>query len=169
MEKISKSFFLNYIKNRKILFFVLFVQLFLILFYIYSSTENILYQDSLHPVNVNLIENLYSGNLSFGDLWQEYNGINIFGGMFLLLINVIIFKLNTRFEMWLSALSMFSVSLLTFEYFKRLLKKFFKMNDNILIQVLFIPITIIYFSLNQWENIVFTGGAVHIISILLFF
>ncbi|MDD4937786.1 MAG: hypothetical protein PHX34_02095 [Candidatus Shapirobacteria bacterium] len=158
-------FIFNKMKDRKILFFVLLIQVLLILFYIYNSTENIVYQDNLNPINTDLIENFYGKKLTFNNLWKEHNGINIFGSLTITLINIALFKLNTRFEILLSIFSMFIVSLITFEYFRKLVQKFTKNN---IIQLLFALIILIYFSLNQWENIVFNGGSIHIMSILPF-
>ncbi len=155
----------DYIRNRKILFLILFIQLLLIIIYIYNSTENIVYQDGLAPVNINLIEKFYAGKLYFNDLWKEYNGINIFGGLFITLVNVVFFRLNTRFEMLLAVFFMFITSLVMFDYFRKLVKKIV---SNKIVQISFGLIIFIYFSLNQWENFVFNGGSMHIMTILPF-
>ncbi|MEI8327613.1 MAG: hypothetical protein WCG02_00560 [Candidatus Taylorbacteria bacterium] len=119
----------------------------------------------LDPVNINLINHFFDGSLRFGDLWATYNGANIFGGLIITLANIVFFGLNTRFEMILSLVFMGITSVVLFEYVRKL---FLPIASRKLIQLLFSIILLIVFSLNQWENIVFSGGAIQIIGLLPF-
>jgi len=65
--QLSKYFFEKHAKL-VICMFLLF-QILLLLIYVFSATENIVYQDQLDLSTISVIEKFYNGNLKITDMW----------------------------------------------------------------------------------------------------
>jgi hypothetical protein len=160
MKKIKSLILGNYIV------FIFSIFLFILyIVYIQKSTENIIYQDQFEKVHLNFISNYFEGKLSFKDLWASDGGHRLLGYHTITLINAIFFKLNTQIEMYLGAVILLIACILLYTSYQKSLKD---ISDPKFIQLSFLLISIILFSLNQWENIVFGMGLSIIIPILSF-
>jgi len=151
----------NFIKKKFILIGSLSLLLGLFYYYIFLSTSNIAYQDQFAEPQINLITKYFEGNLSFEDVWQIHNGHRMLAYDLIKVANVIFFKYNTQIEMFLTGIFLLLASVFLYQNFK---KNFSTLPEKI-IQILFIPTAIIIFSLNQWENFVFSMGLANIMPI----
>jgi hypothetical protein len=150
--------------KRVVNIFLIFQILFLLV-YVFLATENIVYQDQLDPTVINTIQKFYNGNLKMSDMWGIYNGgINMFGGQLLMLLNIILFRLNTRMDMILGLVCV----LLSSYFLIRYINKIFNKTNEKLVMIICMAIIFIETSLVQWENIVFSGGSIQLIGVCFF-
>jgi len=131
--------------------------------YLRTATANIAYQDYLGHTHI--LEKLYAHTLTFWDLWSPYNTFHrVPGGLGIYLLNALLFRLDTRIELYLTIAWLVPLSILLFVAFRRSLGT----PAGWAVQLSFVPILVILFSLAQWENYVFSGGAYHVLQAFVF-
>lgn len=141
------------IRENKLFIFVLLSVFFIYIIYINRSAANIIFQDQYDFLG--FIERYFNGNLKFIDLWQSHMEHRTLGYNILFVINAKYFDLNTLYEMYLGSIFLVITSVLLFRQYKKSLN--FD-TSKLWTTFAFIPIVLIVFSLNQWENIVFGLG-----------
>ncbi len=155
---------LRIIKNNYILIILLLLQFLMYMFYIYNSTSNIIFQDQFHFMGI--IKKYFESSLSFADLWRGHLEHRTLGYNTIFLLNAIFFHLNTLIEACLGAVILLFTCILIYFSYHNSLNEILK---NLYIQISFIVlISFVIFSLNQWENIVFSLGIAIMLKTLLF-
>lgn len=136
---------MKFIKNN---LWIICVFVFFILFgvvYINRTFVDVVFLDGLMPLP--LIEKYFNGSFSFKDLnliWGEHR---LTGYLLIYLINTIVFGLNMRIEPFIFLLSYFLIGLIIYGIYKKLFRDVFKNNYQLWIEISFLPILFLIFSL----------------------
>ena len=140
----------RFLKQRYIFYIALMFFFLLHLYYIWNSTANIIKSDFFNPQIMGIIQRYCEGKLSLYDLWRPYCSIRPIGLVALLTGGIKYFHLNAHVAVYLSAFLLLFTVMIFFEYYRH---KLSHLADNRNIQISFIPLLIVFFSLNQWENL----------------
>ncbi|SDI80702.1 hypothetical protein [Paenibacillus typhae] len=150
-----KSKLISFFKKNTFIIMGIFVFTIFYIIYINNSTANIMFQDQFDLMYI--LDKYFSGTLTIYDLWRGHLEHRLFGYNIIFLLNAIIFKYNSYFEFYLGALSLAITAVLIYVRFKRYVKKE-PIHQKVLFYSISVLILLIIFSLNQWENMVFSLG-----------
>lgn len=157
---------MNFIKkNFPVLFLVLLNFLFLV-FYLHRSTANIVYSDQFYTVDM-VVKRIYEKNFNLFAIlartWNEGGMHKSIGGVFLTLINLKFFKLNTLVDMYSSAFVLLLTVLVLYFYYNKNLT-----GNKLLPRFFFLLISFIVLSLDQVELLTFGNGLYLFLRMFLF-
>lgn len=130
-------------------------------FYIFSSARNIVFQD--HFRYLEIADKVVNGRLDITYLWLSFSGHRSPINLLTFLLNAKYFHLNTLMEIYIGAIILTITSFVLIYYFYK------SINFTSIKKIYFIiPIIFIIFSLDQWENIVFSDGARLMLNMLVY-
>ena len=112
-----------------------------------------------------IVDKYFNGNLTFHDLWRSYLEHRTLAYHLIFLGNAILFQLNTLIDIHMSAVIVLITAILVFFQYK---KSMIGLANERFVQISFITISIIIFSLNQWEIITLGIGVVLFLRVMIF-
>jgi hypothetical protein len=131
--------------------------------FVLRASEDIVFQDVL--TRVPLLEKMYAGRVTAGDLWEPVNLVHRGPvNKAILLLNARFFALQARWVELLGALWIGLASFILYGRFQYSLRGLSRWQT----QVLFLPIPLILGSLAQWSNILFCEGTYQIMQVPFF-
>jgi hypothetical protein len=126
--------------------------------YVHRTSANIVFQDHINLVSK--VDRYFSGQLSWSDVWILYDDSpylihRLPAAVLLTIANAAFWHWNTRAELFLGALWLSGLAVTLFVMFRATLAD---RACDLQMQLLFIPIALVVYSLTQWENFLLTIG-----------
>lgn len=133
-----------------------------VLRYILNSSANVVFSDDFYYI-VNIVKKYYESHLAFTDLWTPYNGARNVIQKLIFLFSAKITDLNVQIVMCLSLFVILGTAILLYKYYTWNVNN----KNQYYNLVAFMPVTLLLFSIRQWEN--FLQASNDAIFIMFFF
>lgn len=133
--------------QKYILICFLFINTFFLIYYLFSATKNVVFMDYWR-LSERLIPLVCNNELTFSDLWSGDWGQRNPLQLALFCLNIKYFNLNAMIPVYLGA---GTICIYLFLYLQIYIKRVFKPNSMLEQIVMFTPIVLCAFCLNQWE------------------
>lgn len=161
---------MNYIKNNWVICaFIVFILLEIV--YINRSFIDVTFLDGLMPLP--MIEKYFQGNLSLTDINMSWGQHRLIGYSLIYLANTVFFGLNIKLEPYIFLLSYFSIGLVLYFVYKKFLKTFFKNSFRWWMELSYLPILFLIFSLvhapGMYMTTQFVVGTLFFVLVIKFF
>jgi hypothetical protein len=119
--------------------------------YVWFTSTDLVFRDDMYLIKGGPIENYLKGTLTFADLWRPTDFTRILGYNLLLILNIKFFSMNSKLLALLVPFFMMASAILIYsEYRKTLVAR-----SREFIALTFVALSLIIFSVIQWEALVF--------------
>jgi len=137
--------FVKFIKNNLLIICAFVILILLSISNVNRSFIDVPYLDGL--MQVPTVEKYFSGTLKFSDIAQRWGEHRLIGYTLIFLLNTILFRLNMKMEPFIFVLVYFLIGLVLYFCFKNIFKEIFKDKFKKWMEILYLPILFITFSL----------------------
>lgn len=142
-----KSFILKFIKNNLIVIIAFVVFSLLTVLYIERTYVDAPFLDGL--MQVPTVEKYFKGTLSIQDITKQWGEHRLIGYSLIFLINTVLFGLNMKVEPYIFLLTYFLIGSIIYFFYKKFFVNNLKNFFNICIQISYVSILTIIFSLTH--------------------
>lgn len=136
---------MNFVKRNFLIIFTFILFILLVIIYINKSLIDVPFLDGLMPLP--MVEKYFQGKLSFRDINMRWGEHRLIGYSLIYLANAIFFALNIKVEAFLFLLTYFSIGAVIYLCYKRFFINNLRKDFNIWIQISYISILSVIFSL----------------------
>jgi len=136
---------MNFIKKNFLVICAFIFFILLVIIYINKSFVDVPFLDGLMPLP--MVEKYFQGKLSFRDMNMRWGEHRLIGYSLIYLVNAILFGLNIKVDAFLFLLTYFLIGVMIYFFYKRFFINNLRKDFNIWIQISYISILSVIFSL----------------------